>query len=65
MSDDPLYFELCEEVNTFLRRTGRGKGFAPPLFWFKVCADLCVARNQSLRCYNGRETPREVENKWD
>lgn len=34
--DDPLFYELCDEVNRFLRSTGRGQGYAPPLFWFKT-----------------------------
>ncbi|EDQ85511.1 uncharacterized protein MONBRDRAFT_11800 [Monosiga brevicollis MX1] len=41
--DDPDFLNLCREVNEFLHKTGRGKGFAPPVYYLKVALILVAA----------------------
>ena len=41
--DDPEYLALAQDVNAFLLRTGRGRGFAPGTYYVKVAFLLLAA----------------------
>eukprot|EP00730_Choanoeca_flexa_P015652 TRINITY_DN7234_c0_g1_i1.p1 TRINITY_DN7234_c0_g1~~TRINITY_DN7234_c0_g1_i1.p1 ORF type:complete len:439 (+),score=93.87 TRINITY_DN7234_c0_g1_i1:56-1372(+) len=41
--DDKEYLALCKEVNSYLQRTGRGRGFAPSYYYAKVAFILLAS----------------------